>query len=279
MPSPLRSASLLVIAPLCFAACSAASPADDTHDVAVDDPSVADTGLSSSFAIGTTLRTTADLNLRKGPSTSHAVLRVMPEGALVTVVEPKPVDQFYHVTWDGVDGWCSGRYLEFVSSPGGNPDDGAPWSCTGSYGTTPVAGGRYYATSFGCWVDADGNAHADSGDNCIPGCLAQARSAGLCAGSSGPACERSVNWYAADAGRYGCLARLRVTNPANGRSAVVVVLDYGPACWVERSVGAGIVDLSSAVTEYLFGGARGASDRAEVTVTEVPSSTPLGPAD
>jgi hypothetical protein len=203
----------------------------------------------------------------------------MPAGSLVTVVDPNPVNQFYHVTWEGLDGWCSGRYLELVSSPGGNTGEGVPWSCVGSYGTTPVAGGRYYATSFGCWVDADGDAHADSGDNCIPGCLTQARSAGLCAGSSGPACERSVNWYAADAGRYGCLARLRVSNPANGRSAVVVVLDYGPACWVERSVGAGIIDLSSAVTEYLFGGARGASDRAEVTVTEVPASTPLGPAD
>src|SRR4051812_8590490 len=71
-------------------------------------------------------------------------------------------------------------------------------SCTGLYGKTPAPDGEYDGTSFGCWVDASGNAHSDSGDNCIPACLSQAKQT-LCAGMSGPTCERSVNWYAADA--------------------------------------------------------------------------------
>src|SRR5262249_27193003 len=78
------------------------------------------------------------------------------------------------------------------SSSGGGPDDGEPWSCDGSYATTKVEGGQYYSTSFGCWVDSNGNAHSDSGDNCIPYCLSQAKASGLCSGMSGPQCERST---------------------------------------------------------------------------------------
>lgn len=279
----MRSSSTIVALtltiPLLAAACSAASPNAQDGVFESEDESWTGAGLSSELPVGTTLRTTGNLNLRSGPATSKAILDVMPKGSLVTLLEGKPVNQFYHVDFDGTDGWCSGKYLKVESSGGTDTGatDGTAWSCTGSYGTTRVSGGRYYATSFGCWVDNDGDAHSDSGDNCIPACLSQARSSGLCAGMSGPECERSVNWFAADSGRFGCLTRLRVTNPANGRTAVVVTLDAGPACWVERSVGTGIVDLSSTVTEYLFGGARGASDRAQITVVEVPSTTPLGP--
>jgi hypothetical protein len=153
----------------------------------------------------------------------------------------------------------------------------ASWACSGSYGTAKMDDGNYYATSFGCWVDGNGDPHSDPGDNCIPGCLNQAQNAGLCAGMSGPACEQSVNWFAADAGRYGCLARLRVTNPANGKSVVVVALDYGPACWVEDQVDDGVLDLSYPSTNYLFGDQVGVLEKKGVHVVEVDPSTPLGP--
>lgn len=151
------------------------------------------------------------------------------------------------------------------------------WSCDSTWGKTKAANGDYYATAFGCWKDADGDSHSDPGDNCIPACLSQAKSSGLCANMTGPQCEESVNWYAADAGRFGCLARLRVTNPANGKAVVVVALDYGPNCSVEKQVNHAAVDLSYPANDYLFGSAQGIVDKAKVHVVEVASTTPLGP--
>jgi len=150
--------------------------------------------------------------------------------------------------------------------------------CSGTYGTTPATDGDYYITSFGCWVDPQNQVHTDPGDNCIPSCLAKAKQAGLCMqNDTGPQCEERVNWFTADGARFGCLARLRVTNPANGKAVIAVALDYGPACSVERSVDEEILDASGAVDLYLFGGPRGATDRALVHVVEVDPSTPLGP--
>ncbi|HET7034298.1 MAG TPA: SH3 domain-containing protein [Thermomicrobiaceae bacterium] len=54
--------------------------------------------------------TTADLNLRAGPSTSNAVLTVMPEGSAVTVTGPAQ-SGFYPISYQGTNGWASGAYL------------------------------------------------------------------------------------------------------------------------------------------------------------------------
>ncbi len=153
------------------------------------------------------------------------------------------------------------------------------WSCGGSYGTSKSTSGDYYTTSFGCWVDSSGTAHGDSGDNCIPACLSQARSSGLCqSGWSGKTCEQKVNWYIADSGRFGCLARVRLTNPKNGKAVVVVALDAGPACWVEAKVSKGIIDMSPPTAIYLFGTSSiGATEKQLVHAVEVDKSTPLGP--
>jgi len=152
------------------------------------------------------------------------------------------------------------------------------WSCPGSYSDTPVNDGNYYITSFGCYVDANGNVQTDPGDNCIPSGLSQAISAGLCpAGSQGPDCEEALNWYTADGARFGCLARLRITNPATGMSVIAVALDFGPSCSVEDSVSHAVLDASGRIDDYLFGGEQGASDMSTVHVVQVDSSTPLGP--
>jgi hypothetical protein len=152
------------------------------------------------------------------------------------------------------------------------------WSCPGSYGTKKAENGDYYLTAFGCWVDAAGTAHGDSGDNCIPSCLAQAKAAGLCnTGDTGKQCEQRVIWYTADAARFGCLARVRITNPANGKSVVAVALDYGPSCSrVEDTVSKAVLDASGRVDRALFGADQGVSDRSLVHVVEVDPSTPLG---
>jgi hypothetical protein len=87
-----------------------------------------------------------------------------------------------------------------------------------------------------------------------------------------------VTWYTADAGRFGCLQRLRVTNPATGQAVIAVALDFGPACSGEAKVQHAVLDSSGAIDDYLFGGAEGSSDKALVHVVEVDAATPLGPA-
>jgi len=155
----------------------------------------------------------------------------------------------------------------------------ATFSCTGSYGTTKAENGDYYITTFGCWVDSSGVAHGDPGDNCIPACLSKARSSGLCLSSwSGKTCEEKTNYFVADSGRFGCLQRLRISNPANGKKLIAVALDAGPACWVEQNAQKAILDVSPPVAIYLFGGsAFGWSDKKTVHVVEVDNATPLGP--
>ena len=152
------------------------------------------------------------------------------------------------------------------------------WSCTGTWGTEKSTSGDYDLTAFGCWKDANGVVHTDPGDNCIPTCLAQAKSAGVCPSSdTGPQCEERVTWFTADAARFGCLARLKITNPKNGKSVIAVALDYGPNCSVESQVKFPALDASGRINRYLFGSDQGIVDRALVHVVEVASSTPLGP--
>lgn len=152
------------------------------------------------------------------------------------------------------------------------------WSCTGSYGKKKASDGDYFITAFGCWVDASGVAHGDGQDNCIPSCYAQAKAQGLCLpGDTGKSCEERITWYTADAARFGCLARLRVTNPANGKSVIAVALDYGPACSVESRQSKTVLDASGRVNRQLFGTDHGVDDRALVHVVEVDPKTPLGP--
>jgi hypothetical protein len=155
--------------------------------------------------------------------------------------------------------------------------DASDWSCPGAYGTTPVDDGNYYMSEFGCYVD-DAGVHTDPGDNCIPSCFTQARAAGLCdPASTGPDCEEKLGWYTADGARFGCLQRLRVTNPVNGKSLIAVALDFGPGCTGEDNVSHAVLDSSGLVNNYLFGGSKGASEKALVHVVEVDESYPLGP--
>ena len=137
--------------------------------------------------------------------------------------------------------------------------------------------GVYYATSFGCYTSSSGNLVKDPGDNCIPGCPNIIGGAFCPNASSGPACESALKWFAADAARYSCGARLRVTNPKNGKSVVVVAIDNGPSCSIESKVKHAALDLSYPSTTYLFGEQQGIVDRSAVNVVEVSASTPLGP--
>jgi len=156
---------------------------------------------------------------------------------------------------------------------GDSRDAVAGWKCTTSGGSTQTSkDGRYYATSFGCWIDANGKHRGDSADNCIPYCIDT-----VCGDKSGRECEEDIKWFTAGERRWGCGTRLQVTNPANGKSVVVMVIDRGPSCAIEKQVSFWAADLSYPTTAYLFGEEKGIKEKAVVEVEIVAAGTTLGP--
>lgn len=98
---------------------------DNEEVVGVDKDEFLD-GVDAAFAIrgsvpnGSTLRTTANLNLRSGASTGHRVLVTMPRGATVTVVNGNPSNSvWYNVRFGSTTGWAHGGYMDRVSTGGG----------------------------------------------------------------------------------------------------------------------------------------------------------------
>lgn len=154
-----------------------------------------------------------------------------------------------------------------------------PTVCDGASGATSkqIPANHVYASSwFGCYRKTDGTIYKDPSDNCLFAC----GNKGLCSASlSGPQCEATLEWFAADADRYGCGGRIRVTNCVNGRSVILVTLDRGPNCkTVEQPYGAPALDMSHSAITYLFeGGTYGISDKKRVLVEAVADTTPLGP--
>lgn len=74
--------------------------------------------LSGGVKIGSTLQTTANLNLRTGASTGYSVRLVIPKGAKVTTVNRStPSGSWYNIKYNGVVGWSHGSYLKLVSQP------------------------------------------------------------------------------------------------------------------------------------------------------------------
>ncbi len=145
-------------------------------------------------------------------------------------------------------------------SPG---DEASSSSLQACFATKQAADGKYRMTAFGC-----SDASRDRQDNCLPSCLPKARqSNGICEGMSGRQCEENTAYYTADAGRFGCLTRLRITNHKAKKSVVAAVLDHGPSCAVEASsTGKPVLDASSPVNRYLFGSDKGKYDNAMVEV-------------
>jgi hypothetical protein len=87
-----------------------------------------------------------------------------------------------------------------------------------------------------------------------------------------------LKWFSADADRYGCGARIELTNCVNGKQVVVAALDRGPNCGDEMSDGAAVIDMSHDAMIYLFDGEEhGGSDLARIVVQKVDATTPLGP--
>lgn len=153
-----------------------------------------------------------------------------------------------------------------------------PASCDGPSGNTSTevpANGLFSTSWFGCYYADDGSIVQDPSDNCEFACGPQ----GLCdAGASGPECEAELRWFAADADRYGCGGRIRVTNCDNGKSVVLATLDRGPNCGVEMDCETPVLDMSHDAMVFLFDGEEhGGCDHATVVVEAVDEGTALGP--
>lgn len=122
--------------------------------------------------------------------------------------------------------------------------------CHGHASSSVPSDGRYVMTTFGGGADD------------------QRMSCGGYADGTG--------WYAASRQRYGCGAHLQVE--ANGNCVVLEAQDYGPDQCVESAAHMPILDMSPRASKALYGvSGAGWSDHLVVDVTEVSSSTPLGP--
>lgn len=154
-----------------------------------------------------------------------------------------------------------------------------PTTCDGPGGntTTEVPNNHKYSTSwFGCYFQSDGTIYMDPYDNCEFAC----GNMGLCpAGQSGPECEANLRWFAANADRYGCGGRIRVTDCESGRAVILATLDRGPNCnTVEKACNTPVLDMSHDAMEHLFAGSTyGGCDHQAVVVEQVADDAPLGP--
>lgn len=101
-------------------------PADDPADDQADPPPVSDPGAGTpppppdpqpdpvppgSFAAGTELVTTANLNIREGADTTYAIITTAPNGSRVTVTTVSGASGWVNISWNGKVGWSSKAYL------------------------------------------------------------------------------------------------------------------------------------------------------------------------
>lgn len=142
--------------------------------------------LSSGVALGSTLKTTAALNLRTGAGMGYRVRLVIPKGAHVTTVNrTTPVGGWYNIKYNGVIGWSYGSYLTLVSQPSsGGPSSGSTSARDAAVSRAKSGVGFSYWWGHGRWV---------------PGGLSSSTK-GYCSGSC-PNCRHSGS-YGADCSGY-----------------------------------------------------------------------------
>jgi len=114
-------------------------------------PPVTGPALTGELPIGSTLRTTTTLNMRTGPGTSNGIRLVLPEGSdVLTVNTTTPENGWYNISFNGVEGWSSGKYLERVVL---DPDPAADPTARDLAVTRAKAGvGFSYWWGHGRWI-------------------------------------------------------------------------------------------------------------------------------
>ncbi len=114
----MTARSLVLASVVVLAGCGGSAIVESEGLDGADDTVTLSNELSSSIPVGSTLKATANVNLRSGPSTSYKVLLVVPNGGKVTTVEKtSPQNGFYKVKYNGTVGYSHGNYYTLVSSP------------------------------------------------------------------------------------------------------------------------------------------------------------------
>lgn len=133
-------------------------------------------------------RTTANLNLRKGPSTSNAVIAVIPKGAIVTILSSTRKNAFYNVRWSGRTGWSHSAYLRAVSAPSPSTDPNGPPSPANAIARGRASRGFSYWWGGGAWLASGANA-SNKGrcSGSCPSCSHSGRYGADCSGMVGKA--------------------------------------------------------------------------------------------
>ncbi len=142
--------------------------------------------LSSGVALGSTLRTNANLNLRTSASMSAQVRLVIPSGSTVTTVNvSQPSGGWYNVKFNGVSGWSYGSYLNLISQPSTGGGGGGT-SSTGAAGAISRAQGGVgfsYWWGHGRWIP--GGATSSNKGVCTGSCPNCSHTGGYGADCSG----------------------------------------------------------------------------------------------
>jgi len=129
----LRMVAVAMLAVACGCSAAGGSGVESTELAgAPDDTDLSGEALTGTVSVGSTLKTTADVNFRKGASTSYGVIRVLSTGTQVTVVASSPKNGFYNVKHQGTTGWVYGNYLKVVSSDDSKSDSGGSTTTSSS---------------------------------------------------------------------------------------------------------------------------------------------------
>jgi cell wall-associated NlpC family hydrolase len=136
---------------------------DDSPDgplVAVADVDGADDGaigqVGQALVANAKMKTTANLNLRKGAGTSFAIVVVIPSGSTVTLLSATPKSGFLNIEFNGSAGWSSATYLTEVAGTGGGGtvDVNGPASPDNAIARAKKAVGFSYYWGGGAWLAA-----------------------------------------------------------------------------------------------------------------------------
>ncbi len=159
--------------------------------VAVDDGTPTNVGtVHEGLVASSQMRTTANVNLRKGAGTSFAVLAVIPSGTLVTLVSATPQNGFLNILFNGTSGWSSATYLAAVTTSGTGGTSGGT-----SGGTVNLDGSPSPANALARAMAAVGFSYYWGGGAWQAG-GATSSNKGSCSGSC-PSCSHSGK-YGAD---------------------------------------------------------------------------------
>jgi cell wall-associated NlpC family hydrolase len=139
--------------------------------VAADDGAVG--SVNQGLAANAKMRTTSNVNLRKGAGTSFAVLAVIPSGTIVTLLSPVAQNGFLNIEFNGTSGWSSATYLTEVAATGTGGSsgavsiDGAP-SPDNAIARAKAAVGFSYYWGGGAWLA--GGATSSNKGSCSGSC-------------------------------------------------------------------------------------------------------------